>query len=605
MLALVNAGEDAAMLRPSALVIALLVAGVLVGEARAQPATPVVIAGETWQRVAIQAGNRFTRADGTTVDFGVSKDDCTKQLRTAEAARPPWVPMVYWPKVDTAGGKLGLCLELAQATVLAVVTPAAGKTADAGVAPLLDEVASAARPPTEVPGLGTVQPSRPIVLAAGTALAFVIDGQPASVGVSHADHGTCSYENALVLGTLGELADRTFADGYSPTVASNGKGALYVCLELREGYLAIVVSPEAQLAGLTDVLADVRRAAYLSHGAPISTASGSATLPHTGQQVSTAGNRGEWKVVDGEPFKQPGADVLVSTAGVGHDSTMFAVAVSEGPCAPGTAVLEPGLAALLVPAVLGPVWFDDSEYKLRWRAWACVTKDGATATITVLAPIAQGQAPNAQDQLVLWPLIASLVRSYGVELPAPGGGGYHREHGKVAAMVGTYLGFMSLAPEDGERRKAFLVGLDLRVVQRKGLGGVFAFDTELGYGGGEFIGEIRAGGGLALGPLELVVGGAVGSIGPAAALDGYAQVGTTFDLAHGKLYLGGLHAVGVHGADHTQVDGRLVVTGQKDSGLFFGARAGWFGDTTDDNGVVVGNGSAVLFTFGTGLASED
>ena len=592
-----------------AAIVTFLVAGVLAGQARAQPANPVVIAGETWQHVTIQAGDQFTRADGTIVQFGVTKDECSKQVRTAEAARPPWAPMVYWPRVDTAGGRITLCLELAQATVIVIVTPAAGKPADAGVAPLLAEVANAARPPMDLPDVGTVQPSQVIRDTRGSNLTFLIDGAPAGVGISYADHGTCAYENALVISKLGEIEDRAFAEGYSPTVAT-AQGPLYVCLDLREGYLSMIINPETKVGVLLDVLADVRRAAYAKHGAPISTAPGSVTLPRTGQQLSTSGNLGEWKAVDGEAFQLPGADVLVSTAGLGHNSTMFSLAVAEGPCTPGTALLAPAIAATMFPTELGPVWIDASEYKSRWRAWACINQGGVTATITIVSAIAHDAPPEPRDQLVLWPLMRSIVLSYGVELPVPagsggGGGGSSHRHGRVSAMIGTYLGVMSLAPDEGDRRTGFLVGFDMRVVQRKALGVVFAFDTELGYGGGEFIGEIRAGAGFTLGPLELVAGGAVGSTGPAAAVDGYAQVGTTLDLEHGKLYLGGLYAIGVAGADHTQVDGRLVVTGQKDSGIFVGARAVWFGATTAENGEAQANGSAFLVTLGTGLASEE
>ncbi len=585
-------------------VVAVVLAGcALVGGRGVVAAEPFAVGSETWQHTARTDGDLFTRADGTTVDFVKVPTGCAQQARTAEAARFDWVPKAYWPRLDTAGGKVVLCLELGSATVLATITLGQGKTASADLAPLLAEVVRSVRPAILVPTLGPIEPSLPPAMVSGDNLAFVIDGQPAGIGVDVRDHGTCAYEDALVITKLGEAADRAFADGYWPTVVE-GKGPLYGCLDLREGYLSVIVNPATQAAALQDDLAEIRRAAYVRYGAPLATDVDPVVLPHTQQQLSARGAPGSWKVVDGEPFKRSGADVLVSTSAMGGDSTMYAVAVSEGPCAPGTVVAPPAVASALFPAELGTVWIDPDPYKLHWTGWACVDHGGVAATIAVLAPLAGDDPPEARDVRLLRPLIDALARSYGVALaqpvtPPPWHPNEH--HGRLAGLAGGYFGVLSLAPGEGARRLGFLLGFDFRL-QRPSGGFAYAFDVELGYGGGEWVGELRTGAGLALGRFDAVVGFGAGSTGPAAPADVYGQLSMTVPSGRSRLWLGAMHAIGWRGPNHEQLDVHLVVPGKDDSGLFFGARALWFGPDSETR---KDNGTALLFTFGGGAASQD
>jgi hypothetical protein len=145
-----------------------------------------------------------------------------------------------------------------------------------------------------------------------------------------------------------------------------------------------------------------------------------------------------------------------------------------------------------------------------------------------------------------------------------------------------------------------LLGLDARVLVSGSF--AFAFDLEAGYGAGELIGEARAGAGVALGRLELVGGLSAGSIGPAAALDIYGQAAVTLPLGRPRLWVGGLYALGAGGPGHVRLDVRLVVPSRADAGMYLGARMMWFGDDPD---TMVDPGTALMITFGGGVASDD
>ena len=582
------------------------------GSARAEPFDDGT--GAIWDHVARADGDIFRRADGTVVDVSPAKERCDKVSRARPTARHDWLPPTFWPTIDLPGDRVVLCLELGPIAALVTITPGPGTAVGADTAPLLRTLVRSTRKPIDLPTVGPIYPSRLPLLYRDDNVQFVIDEQSVGFGLSRAEHGSCADEHAVVVAKLASATADGFAPGWWPTRMTNDDVA-YGCLDLREGYVTAFVKPAAKLGLLVDILGEVRRAAYERHGAPVSSEDEAMVLPHSQQRLAARGGPGLWKVVDGEAVKRPGADLLVSMAGLA-ESTRYRIAVEEGPCAPGTAELPAYQASPLFPAALGTVWTDTRDPRIRWTAWACVTGGGQTATVTILSALADIQPPPAAEQAALYRIVAVIARSYGVDasltpvvsVPVSGGGGGgggYRRHGKVAAMIGVYAGALSLGPDEGDRRRGGLVGFDMRVIQRKAMGAVFAFDTELGYGGGEFLGEIRAGLGLNLGGLEAVAGISVGSIGPGAALDGYAQVGTTLELARGKLFLGGLYAVGMAGADQLRADARIVLSGRKDTGLFLGGRAIWFGDTTADDGQAQANGDAFLIVVGSGLASED
>ncbi|HVV83861.1 MAG TPA: hypothetical protein VHE35_12385 [Kofleriaceae bacterium] len=592
------------------LVLALAGLALAAGAARAEP---VPVNGETWQHTQAVGTDTFTRDDGTSITIGKVATACGKVARTSPAPRYPWLSPAYWPQLDTAGGKVVLCLELPvdQGTATVTITPAPGKAVGPDVAPILQQMVDELRPAITLPSIGRLEPSLPAAQVVGDAITFLADDVAVGVGLEYVDHGTCAYDDALVLVKLGQVETTPFADGYWPMRVTGDK-ARYGCLDLRKGYLSVIVNggdPDR----LTDVLGEIRRAAYASHGAPLSTDVEPIVLPHTQQKVSARNGDVTWKVVDGDELKLPGADLFVSTSPLGGNSTMYAVSVSEQPCQPGTTEATPDVAGPLFPAETGKVWVDTTQYKLRWSAWTCVDHGGQTATITVLGAIAHEDPPEARDVGLLRPLVEAIERSYGLELSVyvppysnPGPRPYHHTSDAPRALGGGYLGIISLAPDDGDRRTGVMFGLDMRIAQRRALGFVYALDVELGYGGGELIGEVRTGGGLVLGGLEAVVGASLGSIGPGALGDVYGQVGTTLGLGRSKLWMGALHAVGVDGPDHDQLDAHLIIAGHDDTGLFLGARAIWFGDSTDDlSGAAVKNGTAVMFSFGGGVASSD
>ena len=586
---------------------AVLFAGAvtLVGATSRAHAQPVTVAGERWDHVANGGTDTFTRADGSRIVVSASAQPCDRGAVALTEVRPPWVPLAYWPASSSTGGTTTLCLalDLTGASATIAITPAAGKPVGPDLAPMLRQLADELRPAVPVPAVGALQPSRPIAQVQDGAVAFLLDDQGAAVvGLEHVDHGACAYDNALVITKVSTIADRPFADGYWPMTGEGG-GAVYGCLDLREGFVSVVINPGATLASLADVLADVRRAAYATHGAPL-TADAPITLPHTQQRLAPLAGR--WKIVDGERYRRPGADVFTTTAALGHDHTLYTVAVSEGPCSAGAEAAPPDVAAALFPREAGPISIDPDPYKLRWTAWACISHGGETATIAVQAPLAGDRAPDVRERDDLRAVVDDVVRSYGLEVRAPvpaPAPSRPQERKATRAIGGAYLGVISLAPDEGDRALGFLVGWGFRLMQRHGL--AFTLDLELGRGGGEWIGEIRSGVGLGLGPLDAVVGGAVGSTGPAAAADAYAQLGLTVDLGRPKLWLGGLAAVGLAGPDHQQLDAHLVIPGTDDTGIFLGARYVRFGDTTDDGGATVGNGSALLFLIGGGVASHD
>lgn len=483
------------------------------------------------------------------------------------------------------------------------------------VAPAVAQPAPAPSPVTiELPSVGTLHLARPPAMAIGDNLTFDVGGTPVGLGINASDHGACAYDAALVMVKLGKAANRDFAPGYWGTVVDQEGAApsVYGCLDLREGYLVVLVNPAPQLGAVQDVLAEVRRAAYAKHGAPIASDVDPVVLPHTDQRVSLRGP-GSWKVVDGARDKKPGGDLFLSTDPLGRTGTFYSVAVVEEPCAPGATPLDPATSSALFPSELGTTWVDASEYKLRWSAWACVASGGQGATVTVLAAFGDDDPPAARDVTALRPVIDAIARSYGLAIgpmydPGPGGGS-SSSSGRPDAIGGTYLGILSFAPAgEGDRRVGVLFGFEFRIFKRDG--GVrpgFVLDAELGYGAGEFLGELRAGAGAGLGPLELVLGASVGSTGPAAALDGYAQAGLMLRPGRRRVWLGALRAVGVGGPDHDQLDLKVIFPGKDDSGLYFGARYLRFGDGEPDfeGGPAIENGTAIMVSFGGGLATRD
>jgi hypothetical protein len=289
-------------------------------------------------------------------------------------------------------------------------------------------------PPIVVPAVGELELAQRPALAIGNQLVFDVVGRPVSVAVDHAAAGRCGYEGALVMIQVGEPADRGLAEGYWPTV-TQGKDTVYGCLDLREGYLTVLVNPAAGLADVGDALAAIRRAAYRTHGAPITNESDPMSLPATHQRISARHGVGRWEVVDGAQAKLPAADLLVSIEKMAGDATWFAVAVEEGPCTPGATAMPAHVAAGLFPAPRGPAWVDAGEHALRWHGWTCLRADGVEASVHVLAPIAHDDPPTAADLKVLRPLIEAIARSYGIERPSAGASYAHR-HRAATAVVG-------------------------------------------------------------------------------------------------------------------------------------------------------------------------
>jgi hypothetical protein len=193
---------------------------------------------------------------------------------------------------------------------------------------------------------------------------------------------------------------------------------------------------------------------------------------------------------------------------------------------------------------------------------------------------------------------------------SPGGGGSYRRRGAIVTSL-AYAGAITFQPDGGDSARGGLVGLGVRAATRgRGPGVAFAFDVELGYGNSELLGEIRAGLGVALGErvvVDAVVGGAVGSTGPAAAIDVHGEVSATIPWGQrSAIWLGGLHAVGVGGPDHTRVEGRLLFAGKRDGVFSVGARFVRFGDSVADDGVTaMSNGDAILVTVGGGALLRD
>lgn len=556
-------------------------------------AEPFTVDGQVWQHQAGDAADTFTRADGAVVTFAAFPGDCAARPRTSPIERPPWVPPAYWPVAERADGRLVLCLTIGAFGGAATATVTPGRGDEATTAGLLRQVAEQARPPTDLPELGLIHPSLPVALARGSVLGFRVGELDAGLGIQHADHGTCAFDQALVVSKLGHAVDRSLAPGYWPMVFDSDS-ASYGCLELRDGYLSVIANPPGQVGALADVLAEIRRAAYARHGAPLSTADGPVTLARAGRAV-TVGGAGTWKVVDGGRYGADGADVLASTAPLGDASTMYAIAVGPG-CAAGTAPAPAEVAAALFPWATGPVWIDPEPIKLRWRGWTCVGTGADQVTVSVVAALAHDAPPGPRDVLVLSPALTAVAGAWGGAAAAPAWSAPpgHRGSRPLRGAVTGYLGVLSLAPPGGERRTGGLVGTELRLAV-PAIGFALAGDLELGWAGGELVGELRFGGGLALGGFDAVVGASVGSTGPGAGMDVYGQLGLA---ASDRLWLGALHAIGVGGPDHDQLDLHLLVPGKGDTALYLGARATWYGDTTDDTGASHDHGSALLVTFG-------
>jgi hypothetical protein len=344
------------------------------------------------------------------------------------------------------------------------------------------------------------------------------------------------------------------------------------------------------------VLTELRRAAYATHGAPLTTASDPLILPRTQQHLATAGGTGAWKAVAGERFDLPGGDVLVSILPLGANSTLYAIGVDEGACAPGTTAAPAEVAVSLFPRQLGPVWVDDRRGRVRWRAWACA---GEAARLTVLGPVDGDQPPTGLEARMIQAMVTEVARSYGLDVSDDRGRrGVASERGAHVVATG-FAGVVSIAPLAGDRRQGALAGISVRMADRGILGPALAFDLEVGFGDGGLIGEVRTGGGVSGGVggavLDVVAGAAVGSLGPSAEIDFYAQTSLSLPLGPTRLWLGALHAVGVDGPDQDRLELRLAVPHHDDVGFYLGARQVWFDDA----------GSALLVTIGGGVVGTD
>lgn len=611
------------MVRTAAAFAALIVAGVAgVTEVAADP---IEIAGETWDRSGDATLDRFTRKDGLVIEVAAAPGPCRDRVRTADAARFEWLPASYWPRLDTAGGAITLCLERLQGPAQVVVRARAGATVGADVAPMLAVIADELRPPTVTTEVGLLRPSIPVVVQTGAGIGFQQGTDGVAIGLLPREQGSCGYDHALVVVDLGTAENTTpFAAGYWSTVIRSDKGVVTGCLDLREGYLTVTLNPGSELAAMADVLAEVRRAAYAKYGAPVANDVDPMVLPRTQQKVSATTGAGQWKAIDGAKYDLTGGDVLVSTFGIGIGHTLYSLGVREGPCAPGTASEDAAIAARLFPAQLGPVWVDVSPYKLRWRAWTCLERDGTTAQVSVIGPVASSDPPEPMESHALLAMTSAIARSYGVDVPVAttvesgggggggwggGGGGGGSRQTSVFAQSVAYAGVVSFDAPGSDRRTGGLAGLAIRVDQAKGTGVAFAFDVEAGYGAGELLGEIRAGLGLAIGKraiLDVVVGGSVGSIGPGAALDAYGEASLSIPRGRGLIWLGVLHALGMDGPDHTRGEVRILFPDRRDqSAIFVGARYMRFADSLGpDDVTTMDNGGALLVTFGGGLLAR-
>jgi hypothetical protein len=589
---------------------------VAAGTAAAQP---LQVDGEVWDHDTSDGVEAFVRKDGMRIELAPASLPCGEQLRVAEAPRPAWLAATYWPVLDTAGPIRVLCVERMAGPATVTIKPPAGAAVGPELAPALVSVAALLSPPAVTASLGTVYSSLPVTAVRDDELEVSLgNDETARIALAPFPEGACGHDHTMAVATMGTPRDEPIAPGYYPTTFVSGK-VRRGCLDTREGYMLVTVSPGGALPLLDDVLGEVRRVAYAKTGAPITSAVGSIVLPRTGQRVVGTGGAGEWKVVAGERFGVAGGDVLVSTSALGLDHTAYAIGVREGGCVPGTTEVPHAIAEPLFPSQLGRAWLDTGGGGAgsgdgRWRAWVCVAQGGATARIDVIAPPAIDSPPLGRDREPIHAMMAAIARSYGIEVPAEEGWhnsdpvddpGYRRRRPRVLAQAALYGVVASFAPAEGDRRGGGLGGVNLRLADGDGFGWAFALDAELGYGAGELIGEMRAGAGVAAGrtvTVEAVAGAGVGSLGPAALLDVYGEVGATLPMGRGLIWLGAMHAIGVGGPDQSRVELRLSrPTARGTAGVFAGARYVMFGDSAGG----MDNGSAFLFSAGVGLVAAD
>ena len=207
--------------------------------------------------------------------------------------------------------------------------------------------------------LGTLHASSPLAAVHGERVTFLVDGEPRELAVLVRPHGTCAFQHAQVLARMGEVVPYVaFGAGYWETVFEAG-GHLHGCLELREGYVSVVVAPSPGPPRLDDVLAEAsprppRRPRRAPHHRRRS--ADPAADPAAGRRPPAAPGRGRWWPASASAC--PAATCCCRSCRSAADSTLYAIGVDEGRCAPGTAAAPSEVAAALFPPRLGAVWVD-------------------------------------------------------------------------------------------------------------------------------------------------------------------------------------------------------------------------------------------------------
>lgn len=544
-------------------VLVLAVAAVLAAGrgAAAQPAgggdTPEL--GEGWQLERGEHDDAFVRADGMRIELAPASLPCAKQLRVHEVPRPAWLSTTYWPMVDAAGNALLLCVESKDGPVAVTVKPPAGQIAEPALAPALTTLAGLLSPPVTTASLGPLASSLHVIEARGDQLVVEVGDLTAELAIDVHDHGSCP--------------------GAGPEIVR--------CIETRDGFVSIAAGSGVAADALDDLIATIGRAAHERHGAPTVNEADPWRLPRT-QQLLAGAHVGTWKVVDGAAYGLPGGDVLLPLVTPTH-----AIGIADGPCTPGT-VAAPYEFEALFPKALGRIWI---EREPRPRAWVCLRDGDVTATISVIG----GGLPEVTDT-VLAPLLADVARSYGVFTRDDARDDATGYPGRGAvALAAAYLSWITLGADTGQRRNGGLLGVNARVANHGGLGFAFAFTCELGFESRGLLGEVRTAAGVSLGRrvvFEALLGGGVGSMGPAAALDLHAEAGVSIPFGpRGVMWLGGLRTLGLDGPDHSQVELRMAMPrGRGDTGYYLASRYLDFGDA---------EGDAFVLSFGAGVTARD
>ncbi len=517
--------------------------------------------GEGWRREAGETEDAFVRADGMRIELVPASLPCAKQLRVHEVPRHAWLSTTYWPLMDTAGNALLLCVETGGGPVAVTVKPPAGQRAEPELAPALTRLAELLSPPAMTASLGPIASSLNVLEARGDQLFVEVGDLMTSLAIDVHDQGSCP------------MAD--------PDIAR--------CVETREGFVAITVGSGAAPDALDDLMATILRVARARFGDPQINEADPWRLPRTQQLLAGADPR-TWKVVDGAAYGLPGGDVLLPLGTPTH-----AIGIREGPCQPGTTAAPYEFEALF-PRPLGRIWI---EREPRPRAWVCLRNGDVTATIALIG----GGLPEIADP-VLAPLLADIAGTYGVSVGDDAHDDATDYPGRGAvALAAAYLSWITLGPESGRRRNGGLLGVNARVANNDGRGFAFAFNCELGFGDGQLLGEVRTAAGVSLGRrvvFEALLGGGVGSLGPAATLDLHAEAGVSIPFGpRGLVWLGGLRTLGLDGPDHSQVELRMSLPrggGSSSGGYYLASRYIDFPE---------GDGDAFVMSFGAGVTARD